>query len=136
MLLGLSFLEDHYMVIDTVNRNLVYSPPNGEESIIELHCDIIAKRECTVRTITKECIPPRFQTQILVKIADTKMLEEEEAYFEPNYQYLNHANGLIVADTYNKVTDAKIVIEVMNAYDSLVELDMNTFVGTFFSRIY
>ena len=36
MLLGLNFLEDHYIIIDTINGQLLYCPPQEGEIGIKL----------------------------------------------------------------------------------------------------
>ena len=128
VLLGLNFLEDHYMLIDTVHRTLRYCPPVGDKIDIDLFhkTDIVS----TVRTLIKETIPARTRCQIKVRISNKDLFEGQTGYFQPDYDNCSNA-GVIFAYSLNTVDEGAIIIEALNVYDSVINIDKNTVIGNF-----
>ena len=102
MLLGLNFL-DHYMTIDTINKQLRYCPPEEREIAIKLKNDLNFNNTSKVKTVAKISIPVRSRVQIRANIANKNINEGTEGYFEPNYNVINGGAGLILAHSLNKV---------------------------------
>ena len=134
MLLGLNFLENHYMIIDTVNRQLRYCPPDDGEVAIDLKCELNRCATGLVRVVSKVAIPARSRTTIRVAVTNRDIFDGTEGYFEPNYDLINNSSGLIIAHSVNTKDNGTIVIEVMNVYNFEVHLDKNTQLGTFFQN--
>ena len=131
MLLGLNFLEDHYMIIDTINKQLRYCPPEEREIAIKLKNDLNFNHTSKVKTVAKISIPARSRVQIRANIANKDINEGTEGYFEPNYDVINGGAGLILAYTLNKVSEGSIIIELINIFECSVTLDKNVQLGVF-----
>ena len=131
MLLGLNFLEDHYIIIDTINKQLRYCPPHEREVAINLKNESNLNRTSKVKTISKISIPARCRMQIRASIVNRNLNDGTEGYFEPNYQAINGGSGLILAHTLNNIDDGTIIVELINVYDCDIDLDKNTQLGIF-----
>ena len=132
VLLGLNFLEDHYMLVDTTNRTLQYSPPNQDSVSIPLHNTKGAETRGVVRSMSKLCIPARTRGQFRVKVSDKDAFEGRIGYFEPYYDF-TCAKGVILANCLCLVDESTIVIEALNMFDMDMTIDKNTAIGYFFN---
>ena len=131
MLLGLNFLEDHYMMIDTLSRRLRHCPPDEEEIIIDLKCEENLNITTDVKAHSKIVIPPRSRMQIVGSIVNKTIMDGTEGYFEPNYNVISNSSGIILAHSLNKVDNGMIIVEVMNIYDTDINIDKNSLLGSF-----
>ena len=133
ILLGLSFLEDHYMVVDTTTRTLQYCPPGTQKEKVEIKLHTTQEQRGAVKVMTKERIPAKTRCQIRVKLVESTDLQDCIGYFEPDYNF-TCANGVIFANCLCSVDCGTIILEAINMFDCDMDIDKNTKIGGFVPR--
>lgn len=131
LVLGLDFLEKHFMVIDTVNRLLLYSPPDEYPHSVQLKTSCGLDVQTTVKTVYNVTILPHELKLIKVRLSDMCIPDGSEGYLEPFSVYSTGGEEIKVAYSLNAVANGHIMVELLNVNPSEVQLKRKTKIGIF-----
>ncbi|XP_018014569.1 uncharacterized protein LOC108671526 [Hyalella azteca] len=131
LVLGLDFLEKHFMVIDTVNRLLLYSPPDESPHSVHLKTSCGLDVQTTVRTVDNVTILPHELKLIKVRLSDMCIPDGSEGYLEPFSVHSTCGEEIKVAYSLNAVKNGHIMVELLNVNPSEVQLRRKTKIGIF-----
>ncbi|KAF2345809.1 Transcription factor 25, partial [Trinorchestia longiramus] len=114
LVLGLDFLEKYFMMIDTVYRELHYSPPNEKPCILKLKTKPGIEIQSLVRTANEIVIGPNQRILISGKLSDISICDGTDGYIEPSCVVSGDVLDVEVAYSVGTVRNGHLTVELMN----------------------
>ncbi|KAF2350021.1 Aspartic peptidase domain [Trinorchestia longiramus] len=131
LVLGLDFLEKYFMMIDTVHRELHYSPPNEKPCILKLKTKPGIEIQSLVRTANEIVIGPNQRILISGKLSDNSICDGTEGCIEPSCVVSGDVLDVEVAYSVGAVRNGHLTVELMNMNPYEVLLKPKTKLGVF-----
>jgi hypothetical protein len=114
LVFGLDFLVKHYMVVDTVKRELRYSPPNESSYAVKLQSRPGFEIQSLVRTSNEISIYPNERILIRAKLCDDSISDVVDGYVDPFCVVSNEGANLEVAYSVSSAKNGYVIVELMN----------------------
>ena len=108
-ILGLDFLDKHYLVVDTSDRSLKYKPPHGESFSIDVRVTQQNLADCRVLCSSATLIKSRCSQFVAVEVPGAGI--DSEGCIEP---ILGNKSVALLAHSVNIVVKGKTYLEVLN----------------------
>jgi hypothetical protein len=131
LVFGLDFLVKHYMVVDTVKRELRYSPPNESSYAVKLQSRPGFEIQSLVRTSNEISIYPNERILIRAKLCDDSISDVVDGYVDPFCVVSNEGANLEVAYSVSSAKNGYVIVELMNLNPIKVTLKQRTKLGLF-----
>lgn len=131
LILGLDFLENHYMIIDTVNRQLIYSPPNTDHVAVPLKTRPGLDIQIVAKIMEETVISPNHRQLFKAKLCNNSVPNDLEGYLEPFAVRASDGLDIEVASSLGMVRNGYIFVELMNMNPVEVIVKPKTKVGIF-----
>ena len=130
MILGIDFLEQHYLTPNLTSRTLVYNPPSGE--LREYPVTTVPYRTAvsTVKIASFVQILPQTRRIVKADLSDSHKLEGRTGYFEPTMTALANL-GLSLSSSRCSVIGGTILVEIINPQREAVVVSSGTVLGSF-----